>query len=493
MLRKALLPLVLIVILILGSIQPMYSGKFHDRSALASTSTTNEGAISVKSVSTRYDSEFESFHIFGEVVNNLKTPVQDLTLNVTFYNSQGNLTGTIISSPYFSKLAPGEKSAFDIVAQGQAASDLQDFSYYKISRSWEAATEQKDKLLRLDIREISLDPCGYYRIDGTIANLSNNHTSGISVSAAFYNEQNQIVATAFTTIKERLDPTKLDEFALVIEKEALPHFAYYSFNAQSDQYTTASFEFEEDLSNFHSLTPIGGKIMTVATNKTSYETKEDKILVSGLVPQEEVRKREDNSLILIKILTGSGLLPVLVTTTVPKDGVFSRQVEFQMDENMKGEVFRVRAEYFGMMAESTFSVSHTPASPEQPSCKEVQKVAIAELKARLDGDSGGNVTDFLSGKEFKVGSNVTLAAGLDHEVSRAQNVTVIFEVFDSRGVVVHIHVAEYELAPNSLQELQVSWQPQDEGTFVIKSFAVSTLHEPVLLSIGTPLSVRILG
>jgi hypothetical protein len=132
MLRKEILPLVLIVTLTLGSIQPMYFGKFHAQPALASTATTNESAISVKSVSTRYDPEFESFHIFGEVANNLNAPVQNLLLNVTFYDSQGNLTGTIISTPYFSKLAPDEKSAFDIVAQGEAASNLQDFSYYKI-------------------------------------------------------------------------------------------------------------------------------------------------------------------------------------------------------------------------------------------------------------------------------------------------------------------------------------------------------------------------
>ena len=492
MFRKALLPLVFIAILTLGSIQPLYSGDSNNRAALAATTSTNESAISVKSISTRYDSEFDSFHIFGELVNNLKASVRDVKLNVTFYDSQGNLTGTVISSPYFSNLAPGENSAFDIVAQGQAASDLLDFSYYKISRAWEIATEQKEKLLRVDIREMSLDACGFYRIDGTVTNVSNNHTSGISVSAAFYNEQNQIVATAFTTIKERLDPTKLDDFALIIEKEALPHFAYYSLNAQSEQYTTASFEFEEDLSNFHSLTPMGGKIMTVTTNETTYGIKDDKILVSGQVPPEEVKKREENSLLLIKILTASGSIPVLVTTPVPKDGIFSREVEFQMDENMQGEVFRIRAEYFGMKAESTFSVGHTSDSLEQPSCKGVQKVAIAELKAHLDGDKVGDVTDFLSGREFKLGSNVTLSASLDNEISRAQNVTVIFEVFDSVGRVVYLQVEEYEMVPNTLQDLQVSWQPQNKGTFVIKSFAISSLYQPVLISTGSPLSVKIL-
>ena len=106
----------------------------------------DDNAISIKSISTRYDSEFESFHIFGELVNNLKTAVRDVTLNITFYDSQRNLTGTFISAPYFDDLVPGEKSAFDIVARGEEALGVREFSYYKISRSWEAAEVPREKL-----------------------------------------------------------------------------------------------------------------------------------------------------------------------------------------------------------------------------------------------------------------------------------------------------------------------------------------------------------
>jgi len=484
--------LLVFVILAIGMALPAYSGLLIQRPASASPASTDENAISIKSISTRYDREFESFHIFGELVNNLKTPVNDIRLNVTFYNGQGNLTGTIISSPYFSSLVPGEKSAFDIVAQGEAASTLLDFAYYKIFRTWENAEEQKEALLRLDIREMSFDSCGYYRIGGTVTNLSREHTTGISVSAAFYNEQNQIVATALTTIKERLDPTRNGEFTLAVDKQTLPHFAYYSLNAQSEQHTTASFEGEEDLTNFHSLTPIAGKIMTVATEQPSYGIEDDKISISGLVPPGEVKKREPNSLVLIKILTASGLVPVLVTAPVPTDGIFARELEFQMDEGMMGQVFRIRSEYFGMMAESTFSVAHSPDSTGQVTCDNSEKIAISELDVRMGASKAGNVTSFLSGKEFNLGSNVTLAATLDNELSMVQNVTVIFEVFDSQGVVVYLYVTEYEVGPNGLQELQVSWRPESTGTFVIKSFAVSTLYQPVLLSTGAPLSVVVL-
>ena len=110
--------------------------------------------------------------------------MQDIMLNVTFYDNQGNLTGSIISAPFFSHLRPGEKSAFDIVAQGDAAYRLMDFSYYKISRTWERAAESKETLMRMDIRDITLDPCGYYTIEGLVTNLAREHTAGIEIAAA---------------------------------------------------------------------------------------------------------------------------------------------------------------------------------------------------------------------------------------------------------------------------------------------------------------------
>ena len=485
------MPLVLIFILTVGSMPP---GFWQWHPSYASTETTNENALSIKSISTRYDSEFETFHVFGELMNNLKTPMQDIMLNVTFYDNQGNLTGSIISAPFFSHLRPGEKSAFDIVAQGDAAYRLMDFSYYKISRTWERAAESKETLMRMDIRDITLDPCGYYTIEGLVTNLAREHTAGIEIAAAFYNEQNQVVGAGFTSIEERLDPTKNEQFTMVVEKEALPHFAYYSFSVQSDNYTSAVIEGEENLSNFHSLVPIGGKIMTVATEQPTYNIDEDRISVRGQIPIDEVKKREENSLALIKIVTGSSTVPVLVTAPVAKDGTFSRVVEFQMDESMIDRVFRIRAEYFGMTAESTFAVNATLGGSEQlPSCMVIEKVSVSELNALIDGATGGDVTDFLSGVQAKLGSEVELSAIVENEVSRRQNVTVLYEVFDSQGHVVYLRTAEWTLEPNAQHDLRVAWLPEQEGTFVVKSFVVSTLNHPVLLSTGTPLSIKVVG
>lgn len=491
MASKTLMSLVLIAMLTAGPLLFLQLGYHPGGPAYASSETTGESAIFIRSISTRYDSEFETFHVFGEVANNLKVPIQGISLNITFFDQQGNVTTNIYGSPYFASLRPGERSAFDITAQGQAALEILDFSYYKISRTWQEVTEEKEGLLRLDVRKISVDSCGYYRIDGTITNLARELVERVEISSAFYNEKNQIVATGFTVIDERIDPTKNSAFAFVVEKEALPHFAYYSFNAQSDKFAAAAVEEEDDLTNFHSPPVMGGIIMTVEAEPNSYSIDDQIIYVSGQIPVEEVKKHNDNTLVVIKVVTGAGLIPVQATAPVTVNGTFSRDLQFQMDENMQGEVFRVRAEYFGTAAESTFSVKHLD-NPDQPSpCESLEKVAISELNALHEESRVENVTDFFSGKEFRLGDDITLAATLDNELSRHQNVTVIFEVFDSQGVVVYLNAIESPLGPNSRQELRAPWLPEEEGTFVIRTFAVSTLDNPFVLSSGTPLSISV--
>jgi hypothetical protein len=73
-----------------------------------------------------------------------------------------------------------------------------------------------------------------------------------------------------------------------------------------------------------------------------------------------------------------------------------------------------------------------------------------------------------------------------------QNVTVVFEIFDSNGVVTFLQVAELKLEPNHRQEVSVVWVPEIEGTALVKSFALSTLYQPVLISTGTPLSLNVI-
>src|SRR5262245_34485110 len=118
MTKRSFLAVVLVALLASGIMSDM------DYPALARGSAADDREILIRTISTRYDREFQTFHVFGELQNNLKVPVENVRLNITFFDSQGNSTAQIVSAPYFDSLRPGERSAFDIVEQGRTALQL---------------------------------------------------------------------------------------------------------------------------------------------------------------------------------------------------------------------------------------------------------------------------------------------------------------------------------------------------------------------------------
>src|SRR5437867_4728632 len=105
-----------------------------DTNTDTNTNTDHEGGIVIVGISTRYDRQLGSFHLFGEVQNNLKGhATEHINLNATFYGfpENGNsVLGVLSGSPYFSFLNPGEKSGFELVAYGELATMLENFSHY---------------------------------------------------------------------------------------------------------------------------------------------------------------------------------------------------------------------------------------------------------------------------------------------------------------------------------------------------------------------------
>lgn len=487
-LRKNIAAFTLMTLLFLASALTLLH--HHDFQASAITSE-NESNISIPSISTRYDQDFGTFHIFGEVRNNLEQPVENLTLDVTFLDSYGNVSGSLSGYPYLRFLRQEEKSAFDIVARGDAAASLQNFSYYKISRSWDLVLQPKPDLLKLDVENLLIDSCDYYRIEGFVTNLGKDRTSDIRISAAFYNKENQVVATALTMISESLDATKRAPFALVMDKESLPHFAYYSLNVQSPDYSSVVQKEEgadsDDADAFASLLP--SKDITIFTESAVYAPETTEIAIAGKINFGGELEWQPSSLVLINVITGSGLVPYLATAPVAQNGSFARLLYFPVDESAQGQVFKLRAEFGGSFAENTFSVGYANTGESSPGCKEAEPVKVSQLS--ISSGQPSDTTDLVSGKEISLGSTVMLSTIAENKLSRQQNIVVIFEIFDERNVVVFLHVGNWTVEPNSDSKGEIPWMTEREGTFRIKSFAFSNLDQPVLLSSAAPLSVSV--
>ncbi len=481
---------------LLGSLAPSYiiSHGIRGLNAYAVTGSgstaTNENSIPVVSVSTRYDPDFPSLHVFGELQNNLGMPVNNVLLNLTFYDSYGNVTGNITGYPFLSFLRPSEKSAFDLAVHGNNAVGIANFSYYKISRSWEEVQDPKEGLLRLDVRNIILDSCEYYHLEGTVANLGRDTTTGIGISAAFYNKENQVVATAFTTIKGTVDPTKLAPYAFIIEKKILPHFAYYSLNVQSLDYSSAVPEEEDD----DDTRVRSGKI-TVFTDSIFYEPGSGGIRIEGWVSGINEREGPLDRFVRISIIAPSGLVPYLATAPLSEDGRFTRLLDIPISKDLRGQVFRVSAEYSGLVAENTFSIGYGAEGPDPLSpCRLERDIDLSRLDVLSETDLYNNASDvsrYLSGNEVRLGSPLLLSTAAENRLSRLQPVTIIFEVFDSRDAAIFIYVGNWTLAPNSSDQVGIPWIPPGEGEYRIRSIAISNLDRPMVLSSPASLVVRV--
>ena len=452
--------------------------------------SANDDGVSIISVSTRYSTDEGSFHLDGEIKNVRDFAVENVKLNATFYDNNGVLIGTSSGSTYVQLLRPGEKSAFDIsIVRG--ADTLSNYSYYTISKSWNKASDEKPALLQMKVDELYIDNCGTYHIGGIITNLGPIAATETIVSATFYNDKNQVITSAITTPQLDKDTdgtillrsTNTARFEFTVDKSAMAHFAYYSLNAQSKEYALkkaeSATEFSPALAVYtDSLTyPAGGANVTV---------------VAILNPALMQGAQGPDEFVLLRILSDSGdelyKISAFPSSTYP--GQFSRSFDFFVPNGSEGKVIRVVAEYKGQVAQTTYSIARTEQTSGNVgnlACATGERYQLGLETMRLaQGGDNGTVSvpiPYPGGDQKMVaGSPVTISIGAKNELSSFRTVTIVLQVLDSQGTVVFLHLGNLTIDPNSSAEGKAIWTPDRADMFKIKSFIISGLEEPRILS-----------
>ncbi len=450
------------------------------------TSNVNNREIAITSVSSRYDEDLGAFHVFGELNNELNSAVKNVRLNATFYDGAGAVIGTGVGQVYIDYLRPQESSAFDMTAFDDKASTLSNFSSYSISKSWDLVQESKPSFLGLDLRDIYLDPCGYYHFAGSITNSGKDTANGIIISAAFYNAKNQVTESAFTTRVgngQFLPSGEHASFDLVVDKRVLPDFAYYSFNAQSGEYSSKVLEepaTPEGIFDYHNQLPTfavaKGGIMTISLDSSSYRAGPNTAQVSGKFPNTD--EIGQDAFVLINLMDASGKVLDTLTASLNMDGSFSRIIEFSTGASNEGQVFRVRAEYKQSVAEDNFFIGFGNLNEKcSPSGLGMSHLDLLSLVASNTTEAG-----IAGEKQVDAGSDLLLTINAENKINRVQQVVTIIQVFDAKGTVVFLHTDTSILYPNTTDKMTASWVPEKAGRYTVESFAITGLSEPRILS-----------
>ena len=482
------------------------------------TSNVDNREIAITSISSRHDLDLGSFHIIGELVNDLDTSVKVLQLNVTFYDAEGNVLGAVTGKPYIEYLRPQERSAFDIAAYGEAATKVSDFSYYRVSKSWDVVQESRPSLLDFSLRDITIDECGDYHFRGVVTNYGNVPTNGVILSAAFYNDQNQITESAFTSvigIERNLPPAKQGFFELLVDDQILSQFSYYSFNVQSAEFVSTVLEDtsdpkSEEYLDYQNGSPVlgvpasGNSIMTVTTTLPSYEVGPTVLGISGMVPRHEGVQLEDDNrdlYVLVELLTPYGSVLDKIAAPVSQDGSFLTTLPFSTEGEAEGKVYRIRAEFNGTVAENNFIVKSGEDvrsdgisqgdgdnSSRLADCKPVyivmNQLGWISADQVLNGNEIANDTvgNYLERPPLYAGSPVLMSISAENKLNKLQPITAVIQVSDANGTAIFLQLEQSVLSPNSKYEAKVPWTPDIKGQYTIESFIISGLDEPRVLS-----------
>jgi len=477
---------ILLVILLLSGSQALLV--YNRLAALAQTPpiSANDDGVSIISVSSRYSPDEGSFRLDGEIKNVKDFALENIQLNATFYDINGNLIGTSSGSPYVQLLRPGEKSAFDIsVVRG--AGTLSNYSYYTISKTWDKASDEKPALLQMKVDNLYIDNCGTYHIGGYITNLGPVPSTETIVSATFYNDKNQVITSAITTPQldigtDSLPSTKTARYEFTVDKSAMAHFAYYSLNAQSKEYALKAepvTQISPALAVYtDSLTyPAGGANVTVFA-----------ILNSALIQGDQ----GPNEFVLVRFLSDSGaeLYKISAFPSSTSPGQFSKTFDFFVPKGSEGKVIRVLAEYNGQTSQNTYSIATSNAGNLACATDGRYQLGLETLQLAQVGD---NTPIPYPGEDQKmvVGSPVMISIGAKNDLSSFRTVTIVLEVLDSQGTVVFLHLGNLTIYPNSSADGKAIWTPDRADTFKIKSFILSDLEEPRILSAPSETTARV--
>jgi hypothetical protein len=143
-----------------------------------------------------YRDSWDDPYLVGEVLNNTGSNVNDVEINVTFYNAEGGVVGTDSTSAYIGgwswepSLAPGQKSPFRISLW---LDEPVGWSSYTFVVVYQVANELPVSSLQVKNVTTHYDNSGYYHVLGEIQNNGAGAFSYVEAVITLYDGVGRVI------------------------------------------------------------------------------------------------------------------------------------------------------------------------------------------------------------------------------------------------------------------------------------------------------------
>jgi len=186
---------------------------------------------------TGYIDSLGCYHVVGEILNIGDQAINFVYVNVTFYDSHGNVIDTRFDLTMLFVIMPGQKSPFDVAfLDAEQSSRVHEYSL-EIKFSKTSPLPQGLEILSYDSY---MDEGGRLHITGEIKNIADKRAHNVEVIATFYDSNGKVVAAISHDVDPempRLDPNETKSFEIILESDRARYTATYELTAESNEYT----------------------------------------------------------------------------------------------------------------------------------------------------------------------------------------------------------------------------------------------------------------
>lgn len=180
----------------------------------------------------QYIGDDGTFHIVGEIINNLQAPLNQISIHATLYDENGQAIESKKTSSLVNTIMPGMKGPFDLILTNHNAKKVKSYSLdldYDVS-------PPKNQVIGITESKMSRDNFNNLMITGTVSNKGDITANMITVIATLYDKDGNVASVnmvnpepdylrsqdnAFflVSIPDKIQTSKITEYSLVAESE----------------------------------------------------------------------------------------------------------------------------------------------------------------------------------------------------------------------------------------------------------------------------------
>jgi hypothetical protein len=175
-----------------------------------------------------------SFHVVGEIQNNLESPLNQVSVFITLYDEKNNVVMTKETRSLVNIIMPEMRGPFDFIFTDVKPQQIKSYSLdldYSIS-------EPKGQVISITSSEMSRDSHNNLIISGNVENNGETTANMVAVITTLYDKNGNVAAVSKIHPEPDYLSSEDDTFFVVsvLDKKQISEVTDYSIVAESEEY-----------------------------------------------------------------------------------------------------------------------------------------------------------------------------------------------------------------------------------------------------------------